>query len=99
MGQADAARVVRGLGMFQRAGLQGDGPRLFALRVARRGRAAATAWTAATVRQRIADLVGRPAQGRGRADGLALEQQCLGQRAANNQLVLPLYAARLRAAG
>ena len=65
VGEADAARVVRRLGVFERAAVQRDGPRLLAARVGhpavqppqRREQG---------LGQRLADLVGRRGRARSR---------------------------------
>ena len=61
VGEADAARVVRRLGVLEGAAVQRDGARLLAAGRARRGRAAATAWPAAPSESgRESDRAGGP---------------------------------------
>ncbi len=48
------------------------------------------------LRQGLADLIGRPAEHGGGAVEIALQQVRFGQRGANDELVLPLDAARLQ---
>ena len=86
VGEADGARVVRGLGVLQRAAVERDGARLIA---ARRGEAAVQP---PERRQpaggnRVAEGVGRPAERRRRLIEVVLQQPRLGERRADGELV------------
>ncbi len=94
MRQPDAARVVRRLGVLERPGVQGDGPRLLAdgigdpaVQAPQRGQQG--------LRDLLANLIRRPPEHGGGPLRISSEQPRFGQRAANHELVEPLQVASL----
>ena len=93
--EPDAAGIVGGLGVLERAAVQRDSARLLAAGVGDPS-VQAPQRRQQGLRQWLADLVGRAAEDGGGAVGIALQQARLGQRGADDELVLTLDAARLQ---
>ncbi len=87
VGQTDGARIVRGFGLFESAAVERDGSRLIAagrgkppVQTPKRGEPAR--------RNRVAERVGRAAEGGGGAVEVVLEQPRFGEHRPDRQLLL-----------